>query len=249
MLDIKGLYKRFGDLEILKGIDLSANAGEVIAIIGPSGTGKSTLLRCINFLERPDKGSIKSGDLSVDAKTCSEREIEALRRRTAMVFQNYCLFKNKTVLENVMLPMTLVRHVDKKAAKDQACQLIEQVGLWDKKDVYPSKLSGGQQQRIGIARALAIHPEVILFDEPTSSLDPELVGGILEIIKKLALKRESIMLIVTHEMRFAMEIADRIIFMEDGHIIEQGPPQELLEHAKHERTRNFLHSVRYSTEI
>lgn len=243
MLEIKGLQKQFGELKVLKGIDISAEKGEVIAIIGPSGTGKSTLLRCINFLEKPERGEIRVGAVSVDAENASAKDIQLLRRKTAMVFQNYCLFKNKTVLENVLLPMTLVRKRDKKEALKEALQLIERVGLLDKKDEYPSRLSGGQQQRIGIARALAAKPEVILFDEPTSSLDPELVGGVLEIIRELAGEHDCTMLIVTHEMRFAMDIADRVIFMDGGNIVEQGTPEELVNHTKYERTKKFLRTL------
>lgn len=243
MLEIKGLQKQFGELKVLKGIDIFAKKGEVIAIIGPSGTGKSTLLRCINFLERPEQGEIRIGTVFVDAENASAKDIQLLRRKTAMVFQNYCLFKNKTVLENVLLPMTLVRKRDKKEAQEEAMQLIERVGLLDKKDEYPSRLSGGQQQRIGIARALAAKPEVILFDEPTSSLDPELVGGVLEIIRELAGEHNCTMLIVTHEMRFAMDIADRVIFMDGGNIVEQGTPEELVNHTKHERTKKFLRTL------
>lgn len=240
MLEIKGLQKQFGDLKVLRGIDLSAENGEVVAIIGPSGTGKSTLLRCINFLEQPERGIVRIGDIFVNAENFRAKDLQKLRRKTAMVFQNYCLFKNKTVLENVMLPMIRVQKKDKKEALQEGLHLIEQVGLLDKKDEYPSRLSGGQQQRIGIARALATKPEVILFDEPTSSLDPELVGGVLEIIRELAGEHRCTMLIVTHEMRFAMEIADRVIFMDGGKIVEQGTPEELMYNTKNERTKKFL---------
>ena len=244
MLEIKGLRKSFGELEVLKGIDICAERGEVVAIIGPSGTGKSTLLRCINLLEKPQQGIIRIGDAVVNAEKFSAKDEQRLRRKTAMVFQNYCLFKNKTVLDNVLLPMILVQKREKKEAEGEALRLIEQVGLLDKKNEYPSRLSGGQQQRIGIARALAVKPDVILFDEPTSSLDPELVDGILELIRELAGEHKCTMLIVTHEMRFAMDISDRIIFMNEGEIIEQGTPEELVNQAKHERTRRFLHILK-----
>lgn len=240
MLQIKNLHKKYGDLEVLKGVDLTAASGEVVVIIGPSGTGKSTLLRCINFIEHPDKGSIEIGGTIVNAETGSSKVMQNIRRKTAMVFQNYCLFKNKTILENVMLPLTLVQKKDKKSAEEEALRLIEQVGLLEKVKEYPSRLSGGQQQRIGIARALAVHPEVILFDEPTSSLDPELVGEVLDIIQKLANDHQCTMIIVTHEMRFALEIADKVIFMDGGYVTEEGTPDQLLYHAKQEKTRIFL---------
>ena len=240
MLKVENLYKNFGSLEVLRGINLTIQNGEVAVIIGPSGAGKSTLLRCFNYIETPDKGSIQIGDAKVNSEHCTSRQILNLRRKTAMVFQNYCLFKNKTVLENVMLPMTLVQKMNKKDAHEEALTLINQVGLLDKINEYPSRLSGGQQQRIGIARALAVHPETILFDEPTSSLDPELVDGVLEIIKRLAEYHKCTMILVTHEMRFALEIADKIFFMDDGKILEEGTPEYLLKNAKCEKTKRFL---------
>lgn len=243
MLKINGLEKSYGDLKVLVGIDITAKSGEVIAIIGPSGTGKSTLLRCINLLEKPEHGSIQIGDITIDAENYSAKKAHLLRQKTAMVFQNYSLFKNKTVLDNVLLPMTLVRKKSKKEAESEALSLLSQVGLTDKMKEYPSRLSGGQQQRIGIARALAAQPDVLLFDEPTSSLDPELVGGILEIIRKLAVQHQCTMLIVTHEMRFALEIADRIIFMENGKIVEQGTPEAMIHQAKHKRTQDFMQTI------
>lgn len=240
MLQIKNLHKKFGKLEVLKGIDITANTGEVLAIIGPSGTGKSTLLRCINFLEMPDVGTIEIDDIKVNVEESSPREIVKLRKKTAMVFQNYCLFKNKTVLENVMLPLSLVQKQDKKSSKEEAVALIDQVGLLDKMNEFPARLSGGQQQRIGIARALAVHPKVILLDEPTSSLDPELVGGVLEIIRKLSQAHNCTMLLVTHEMSFAMDIADQVIFMDQGYVLEKGPPRQLIENTKSEKIKKYL---------
>lgn len=240
MLKLKNIKKKFGDLTVLDGIDLELEKGEVAAIIGPSGTGKSTLLRCINLLEIPNDGVIEIDGFSVDSKNISQKECMELRRKTAMVFQNYSLFKNKTVLENIMMPMTLVQKKDKKLAEEEAIALLKKVGLEDKKDYYPSRLSGGQQQRIGIARALAVHPEIILFDEPTSSLDPELVNEVLELIRELSKEHECTMLIVTHEMRFALEIADKIIFMEKGKVIEEGSPNELLYNSTNERTRSYF---------
>ncbi len=240
MIKITDLHKSFGDLHVLKGIDFQADTGEVIAIIGPSGMGKSTFLRCINYIERPEKGIIEIDNVKVDAEKCTEKEIKQLRLKTSMVFQNYNLFKNKTVLDNVMLPMTSVQKLEKDEAKKNALQYIDQVGLMDKINEYPSRLSGGQQQRVGIARAMAVNPKLILLDEPTSSLDPELVLGILEILKNLANEHKRTMIIVTHEMRFARDIADRIVFIDDGKIIEEGTPEVLFTNPQNERTKKFL---------
>lgn len=240
MIKITDLHKSFGDLHVLKGIDFQADTGEVIAIIGPSGMGKSTFLRCINYIERPEKGIIEIDNVKVDAEKCTEKEIKQLRLKTSMVFQNYNLFKNKTVLDNVMLPMTSVQKLEKDEAKKNALQYIDQVGLMDKINEYPSRLSGGQQQRVGIARAMAVNPKLILLDKPTSSLDPELVLGILEILKNLANEHKRTMIIVTHEMRFARDIADRIVFIDDGKIIEEGTPEVLFTDPQNERTKKFL---------
>ena len=240
MLQVTGLEKSFGSLKVLKDITFQIDDGEVGVIIGPSGTGKSTLLRCINFIEKPDEGSIKIGDLSVDAGTSSERQIRRLRNKTAMVFQNYCLFKNKTVLENIMMPLVLVQKKKRETALKIALQLLEQVGLQDKRHCYPSRLSGGQQQRVGIARALAVNPEIILFDEPTSSLDPERVGEVLAIIKDLADKKRCSMLIVTHEMNFAMEISDKVFFMDDGMMTNEGAPDNLRRNGTNKKLCSFL---------
>ncbi len=240
MLQVTGLEKSFGSLKVLKGITFQIDDGEVGVIIGPSGTGKSTLLRCINFIEKPDGGSIKIGDLSVDAGTSSERQIRRLRNKTAMVFQNYCLFKNKTVLENIMMPLVWVQKKKRETALKIALQLLEQVGLQDKRHCYPSRLSGGQQQRVGIARALAVNPEIILFDEPTSSLDPERVGEVLAIIKDLADKKRCSMLIVTHEMNFAMEISDKVFFMDDGMMTNEGAPDNLRRNGTNKKLCSFL---------
>lgn len=240
MIKITDLHKSFGELNVLKGIDFQADTGEVIVIIGPSGMGKSTFLRCINYIERPEKGIIEIDNIKVDAEKCTEKEIKQLRLKTSMVFQNYNIFKNKTVIENLMLPMTYVQKIDKGKAKEKALQYLEQVGLLDKVNEYPSRLSGGQQQRVGIARAMAVNPKLILLDEPTSSLDPELVLGILDILRNLANEHKRTMIIVTHEMRFAKEIADRIIFMDDGRIIEQGTPEEIFTNPQNDRTKRFL---------
>ena len=243
MIKITNLHKSFGNLHVLKGIDFQAETGEVIVVIGSSGMGKSTFLRCLNYIERPEKGIIEIDNVKVNAEKCTEKEIRQLRIKTSMVFQNYNLFKNKTVLENVMLPMTSVQKLEKDEAKKKALQYLEQVGLMDKINEYPSRLSGGQQQRVGIARALAVNPKLILLDEPTSSLDPKLVHGILNILRNLANEHKRTMIIVTHEMGFARDIADRIVFMDDGRIIEEGTPESLFSNPQHERTKKFLERI------
>ena len=240
MIKVTDLHKSFGELAVLKGIDFQADTGEVIVIIGPSGMGKSTFLRCINYIERPEKGIVEIDNVKVDAEKCTEKEIKQLRLKTSMVFQNYNIFKNKTVIENVMLPMTSVQKIEKEIAKEKALQYLDQVGLLDKVNEYPSRLSGGQQQRVGIARAMAVNPKLILLDEPTSSLDPELVLGILDILRNLANEHKRTMIIVTHEMSFAKEIADRIVFMDDGRIIEEGTPEKIFSNPQNERTKRFL---------
>ena len=227
ILVVSGLVKRFGTLEVLKGIDLTAQRGEVVSIIGPSGTGKSTLLRCINFLEKPTYGRIAIGDVAVQEPRGRRRDIARLRSKTAMVFQNYNLFRNKTALQNIMEPMTQVQGVPEDEAREEALRILRVVGLEDKRDSYPAHLSGGQQQRVGIGRAMAVKPEVMLFDEPTSSLDPELLGEVLELIRSLAARHTTTMLIVTHEMRFAREVSDRILFMDEGRILQQGSPEDI----------------------
>lgn len=240
MIKIEGLHKSFGKLHVLKGVNFEAKKGEVVVIIGPSGMGKSTFLRCINFIERPQKGFFEIDNVSLNAENCTDKEIKDLRIKTSMVFQNYNIFKNKTVLENVMLPMVSVQKIDKEKAREKALNLLEQVELLDKINEYPSRLSGGQQQRVGIARAMAVEPEIILLDEPTSSLDPELVTGILDVLKRLARDHERTMIIVTHEMRFAQEVADRIIFMDEGVIVEEGTPEKIFKNPSNERTKKFL---------
>ena len=240
MIKVTDLHKSFGELAVLKGIDFQADTGEVIVIIGPSGMGKSTFLRCINYIERPEKGIIEIDNVKVDAEKCTEKEIKQLRLKTSMVFQNYNIFKNKTVIENVMLPMTSVQKIEKEIAKEKALQYLDQVGLLDKVNEYPSRLSGGQQQRVGIARAMAVNPKLILLDEPTSSLDPELVLGILDILRNLANEHKRTMIIVTHEMSFAKDVSDRVVFMDQGVIEEQGTPDALFNHPVSERTKEFL---------
>lgn len=209
---------------MLDGVDLQVNQGEVVAIIGPSGTGKSTLLRCINLLEMTEEGSIRLGKVEVSASHISRQQQYQLRRQSSMVFQQYSLFSNKTALENIMVPLLLVQKMDKPQAEKKAQDVLRMVGLADKANEYPSRLSGGQQQRIGIGRAMVTGPKLVLLDEPTSSLDSELVGGVLEVIRKLA-ARHMTMLLTTHEMGFARSVADRVIFLADGKVQEQGTPQ------------------------
>lgn len=245
MIDIKQVYKAFGKNQILKGIDLTVEKGEVVVILGPSGSGKSTFLRCLNFLERADQGEISIDHTTVTFNQAKPKDILALRRKTAMVFQQYDLFIHKTALENVMEGLVIARKYPKDQAYEIGIHLLTKVGLLEKKDAYPHQLSGGQQQRVGIARALALNPEVILFDEPTSALDPELVGETLEVIKQVA-QTGVTMIIVTHEMGFAYDIADRVIFMEDGVIVESGTPEEVFEHTKEERTKQFLARFSYN---
>mgnify|MGYP000938907892 FL=1 len=242
MLKIAHLKKHYKELPVLRDVNLTLDKGEVMAVIGPSGTGKSTLLRCINFLERPEAGTIELDGVRVDAARASNAQIHALRLKTAMVFQNYNLLKNMTALENVMEPMITVRRVDKASARERALELLRKVGLEDKRNFYPRKMSGGQQQRVGIARAMASDAKLILFDEPTSSLDPELIGEVLEVIRRLAEERTT-MLIVTHEMQFAREVADRMIFLEDGVVAGEGTPEEIFERCGNERIRRFMRRV------
>lgn len=242
MIKINNLKKKFGNDEILKGINLEQKKGEVVVMIGPSGSGKSTFLRCLNYLEVPTSGQIQIGDLKVEVDKVSKKDIHNLRSKSAMVFQNYNLFNNKTVIENVTEALIVVKKIDKKEANDIASKALKKVGLLEKKDVYPKTLSGGQKQRVSIARAIAINPEVILFDEPTSALDPELVSEVLAVIKDLA-KEHMTMIIVTHEMRFAKDVGDRIVFMENGVIVEEGTPEDIFTKPKKDRTREFLRLI------
>ncbi|MDD2206895.1 MAG: amino acid ABC transporter ATP-binding protein [Aminobacterium sp.] len=239
MIEIKSLYKSFGDLKVLKDINLNVKKGEIVAIIGPSGTGKSTLLRCINFLEEADKGKIRIGAIEVDVEKAAKKEIRELRQQTAMVFQSFNLFNNKTVLENIIEALIIVKKENKNQAVEKGLQILEKIGLKDKADSYPSKLSGGQQQRVGIGRAIALNPKVILFDEPTSALDPELVGEVLDLIRELAHEHMT-MMIVTHEIAFAKEVADTVVFMDEGRIVETGSPKEIFASPKNQRTEQFL---------
>ncbi|GMK45163.1 MULTISPECIES: amino acid ABC transporter ATP-binding protein [Paenibacillus] len=245
MIKLSGIHKSFGRHEVLKGIDLTVNKGEVVAILGPSGSGKTTLLRCINYLEKPNDGEIRIGDFALNAKHAGKKDIYSLRQRSAMVFQQYNLFSHKTALENVIEGLIVVKKIGKEEARKRGIELLEKVGLGAKLDAYPSQLSGGQQQRVGIARALALEPEVILFDEPTSALDPELVGEVLAVIRRIA-KEGITMIIVTHEMGFAQDVANHVVFMDGGVVVEEGPPAELFGNPQEERTKQFL--KRFSTE-
>ncbi|HDR6271087.1 TPA: amino acid ABC transporter ATP-binding protein [Bacillus cereus] len=247
MIEIRDLYKSYKHNEVLKGISLTVNKGEVVVIIGPSGSGKSTLLRCLNLLEQPNDGGIRIEDLEIYAKRLYKKEIIQLRQKTAMVFQNYNLFKNKTALQNITTALTVVQKKSEEEAKGISRKILKQVGLADKEDFYPTMLSGGQQQRIGIARAMALNPAVLLFDEPTSALDPELVNEVLQVIKDLA-RQHITMVVVTHEMNFAKEVADRVIFMADGIIVEQGTPEEIFRNPQNERTKKFLRQLNASEE-
>ncbi|MFD8277419.1 amino acid ABC transporter ATP-binding protein [Streptomyces flaveolus] len=233
---ISALHKSFGTNEVLRGIDLEIEQGEVVCVIGPSGSGKSTLLRCVNLLEEPTKGQVLVGGTEI---TDPDVDIDAVRRRIGMVFQQFNLFPHLTVTENLTLPQRRVLRRDKATAAKVAAENLARVGLAEKADAYPSSLSGGQQQRVAIARALAMGPEVMLFDEPTSALDPELVGDVLAVMRMLA-RDGMTMMVVTHEMTFAREVADRVVFMDGGVIVEDGAPEQVISHPRHERTRHFL---------
>ena len=242
MLEVTNVRKSFEGTEILKGIDLRVDKGDVVAILGPSGSGKTTFLRCLNFLERADSGGLVfDGDL-VDLHAATRREIARIRRKTAFVFQNYNLFLNKTVLDNVTLGPVVGMRMPKKQAEEIAVQALDRVGMADRLSSYPSQLSGGQQQRVAIARALATGPEIIYFDEPTSALDPELIGEVLSVMRSLA-EDGMTMLVVTHEMDFARHVSSKVLFMENGSVIESGPTRAFFEHPKEERSRAFIRSI------
>ncbi|MEK5441241.1 MULTISPECIES: amino acid ABC transporter ATP-binding protein [unclassified Fredinandcohnia] len=243
-LSVKGLAKSFGENEVLKNIDLEINKGEVVSIIGPSGSGKTTMLRCFNGLEQPDKGNFQFEDgLSINfGEKLSKQNVIRLSRKSGMVFQSYNLFPHKTALQNVMEGPLIVQKRNKTEARREAVDLLEKVGLKEKMDLYPDQLSGGQQQRVGIARALALKPELLLFDEPTSALDPELIGEVLKVMKDLAHENWT-MIIVTHEIQFAGEISDKVLFMDGGYVVEQGKPDAVLKNPKEERTKQFLQRI------
>ena len=247
MIKIRNIRKTFGENTILRGIDLDVGKGQVVVILGPSGSGKTTFLRCLNALEMPEDGQIEFDNerpLKIDfSKKMTKHDILALRRKSGMVFQQYNLFPHKTALENVMEGPVAVQGKPAAQAREEALKLLEKVGLDDKVDLYPYQLSGGQQQRVGIARALAIQPELMLFDEPTSALDPELVQDVLNAMKELAQEGWT-MVVVTHEIKFALEVATTVVVMDGGVIVEQGSPKELFDHPKHERTRKFLQQIR-----
>ena len=236
LIEVKNLHKSFGENQVLRGIDVSIQKGEVVVVIGPSGSGKSTFLRCLNLLEQPTDGQV-----IFDGVDLTDDHVNTLEtcRRMGMVFQRFNLFSNLTILDNVTLAPMLVKKQSRAEAEKRALALLETVGLSEKRDAYPEQLSGGQQQRVAIARALALHPDILCFDEPTSALDPELTGEVLKVLRDLA-DRKTTMIIVTHEMHFARDVADRIMFMDGGVVVEEGPARQLIEHPQEERTKQFL---------
>ena len=239
MIDVKNLHKYFGSLEVLKGIDCHIDKGECVCVIGPSGSGKSTFLRCLNLLETPTKGDIVIDDMHLTEK---DFDVDAMRKRVGMVFQHFNLFPHLTILENVTLAPIRHKMMTEEQAKEKAMELLNRVGVGDKADNYPAQLSGGQKQRVAIARSLALSPEVMLFDEPTSALDPEMVGEVLEVMKQLA-QEGMTMVVVTHEMGFAREVANRVFFMDGGGILDEGTPEQIFDHPQEERTKAFLSKV------
>lgn len=239
MITINNLHKAYQDNRVLRGVDLHVEKGEVVTLIGPSGAGKTTLLRMLNWLETPDQGTITIAGASAEAAKAGHKQVSALRAQSSMVFQHYHLFRNKTALQNITEGLTQVKKMTQKQADALGMDLLNKVGLSDKRDEYPSRLSGGQQQRVGIARALAVQPNVMLFDEPTSALDPEWVGEVLAVMNKIASEGMT-MMVVSHEMRFARDVSSRVLFFDDGIILEDGKPDEVFLHPQHERTRQFL---------
>ena len=241
MLEIRDVKKSFGGQTVLDGISLDVEKGDVVAILGPSGSGKTTFLRCLNFLEKADSGSLVFDGEPFDLHSTDKKDIARLRRKTGFVFQNYNLFQNKTVLQNVTLGLISGRRMNRVDAEKAAKAALERVGMANRTDAFPLQLSGGQQQRVAIARGLAASPDIIYFDEPTSALDPELIGEVLGVMRRLA-DEGMTMLVVTHEMAFARDVADHVIFMDGGVIVEQGPAKQVIENPQHSRTRAFLHS-------
>ena len=242
MLDIRNVHKRFADQDVLKGIDLDVYKGDVVAILGPSGSGKTTFLRCLNYLERADEGEIIFDGKKYSLSNATRKEIAGIRKKTAFVFQNYNLFLNKTVLQNVTLGLTVGAKMNRSEAKDIAEDALRRVGMGEKLSSYPSELSGGQQQRVAIARGLATKPEIIYFDEPTSALDPELIGEVLTVMRQLA-EDGMTMLVVTHEMDFARNVSNKVLFMEGGKVIESGPSKDFFAHPAQPRTQEFIRSI------
>ena len=247
MVEIKNVHKNFGRNKILKGVDIHVDDGEVVVILGASGSGKTTLLRCNSFLEKAEQGALTIDDRTVDFNKAKKQEILEFRKKIAFVFQNFNLFNNRTALQNVTEGLIVARKIPKDKANAAAKSALEKVGLSDRNDYYPSQLSGGQQQRVAIARAVALNPEIILFDEPTSALDPELIGETLSLIKKIA-KEGITMIIVTHEISFASEVATKVVFMDDGLVVEEGPPNEVLVRPREERTKQFLKMILHPVE-
>ncbi len=239
MITIRNIRKSFGDNHVLKGINLDVHKGQVVVILGPSGSGKSTFLRCLNFLEKADEGTISIDGHEINVMHAKKADIVRHQRMMSMVFQNYALFENKTAKQNIAMPLVLARGKTKIEADKIAREMLIKVGLEDRSDFYPNQMSGGQQQRVGIARAMALDPEVMLFDEPTSALDPELVGQTLEVIEKIA-RSGATMILVTHEMQFAYDVADKIVFMDNGNVVETGTPDEVFNHPEKARTKEFL---------
>lgn len=242
MIEIKNLHKKFDNNEVLKGINFKVNEGDVIAILGKSGSGKTTILRCLNFLATADEGTLTFDEKEYDLKNISKKDVANIRKKTGFVFQNYNLFLNKTVLENVTEGLIVARKMNKKDAEEIAVEALNKVGMAEKKDQYPSSLSGGQQQRVSIARALAYKPEVIYFDEPTSALDPELIGEVLNVMKDLA-KEKITMIVVTHEMSFAKNVSNRVLFVENGEILQDLDSKTFFEEQKNERIKQFIKSI------
>jgi ABC-type polar amino acid transport system ATPase subunit len=239
MIETRGLKKSYGDNHVLRGVDISVKKGEIVTLIGPSGAGKTTFLRMLNWLETPDSGTIRISDAAIDSESANKAKIRALRSKTSMVFQHYNLFRNKTALQNVTEALIQVKKIPQGEADERGVSLLAKVGLAEKKDEYPSRLSGGQQQRVGIARALALEPEVMLFDEPTSALDPELVGEVLNVMNTIAAEGMT-MLVVSHEMRFVRKVSSRVIFLDGGLVVEDSPPEKIFTRPEHPRTQAFL---------